>query len=284
MLVLAPAGFAQPDSAGGPTSRPAGQPVALDEKTADLAHGRRLLEGVRDGAFSFDDPAFYWFCRYVKDHADPAAFTVAEADAAVPWKFLMERPSDYRRQLVVVEGTLLSRPAFTVEGLGREDLGRLYECELGEGGTRAICSVICVESPESLPIRSRVRAKGFFLKYRVFTLQTPGKPADSTNAGAGPLIVARRLEEAPAAAAPVVDWSVWKPGAGTGLVAAIAALAVVWLLLRRAARRPLQGAALRRPPSATHVTPSEGDFDWLTEERGGEGRAADDKAEHDRPG
>jgi hypothetical protein len=267
VLVAGTTAFAQPATTEPTsTSAPSAEGLIPREHAADPAYGWRLLESVHDGVYSFDDPAFYWFCRYVKDYADAATFTIAAGESPVPWKFLMERPSDYRGQLVVVEGTLLSRPPFEVSGLGREGIGRLYECELGQGGTKAICSVICIENPESIPIRSSVRAKGYFIKYRTFTLQTPGQRTTPGEVGAGPLIVARRLELAPVAATPA-DWSVWRPGGSSWLIIVIAAMAVAWLFLRRAARRPLSSASSRHPPSAGETTLLEGDFAWLTDDR-----------------
>ncbi len=218
--------------------------------TAELAHARRLLEGVRDHVYSFDDPAFYAFCRFLKQPGREAA----PPPEPLPWSFLLERPSDYRGQLVTLEGQLRSRQPFRVEG-ERRDVGVLHQCILSEGNTRALSTVVVIDDPGEIPIRSRVRAVGYFLKVRAFETTGGGS-------GAGPLLVARRLEmlQPPATLGGGIftrwsgpDWLL----AGTGL------LAVVWLMLRRATTRG------RRPPAAATAEPDlrraagDEEFDWL---------------------
>jgi hypothetical protein len=269
-----------------PPDIPAGAPAG-DEDV--LAHARLLLHDVRDNVFSFDDEAFYEFCRYVRDHVPPAVSPMEASAPAVPWKFMLERPSDYRGRLVTIEGVLQARTAFEVSGPGREGIGRLYQCELSDQGTRSLCAAITVDDPQDIPIRSRVRAKGFFIKVRSYT----------TNAGdwgAGPLLVARRLEliEPPSSALPDV-FSGWAIGL-TEVCVATAVLALVWLALRRAVRRtrspgtPVRGRS--RPghmgvygadhaglPSeqAAAGSSAEGDYDWLTKRPESETREQGDE-------
>ncbi|MBN2559428.1 MAG: hypothetical protein JXQ75_00670 [Phycisphaerae bacterium] len=265
MVVLAVARNARAQQAGPTDTRPAD--TVPDETAADLAHGRRLLEDVHDNVFSFDDPAFYWFCHYVKDHADPAVFSIDDLQTAVPWKFLAERPSDYRGRLVVIEGVLLSRPVFEVSGFGRRGIGKLHQCELSEVGTRALCAVICVEDPGDVAIRSRVRAKGYFIKVRRY----------QTNAGeigAGPLIVARRLELVRPPASSLVGLRTgWQRGRMC-IAIATALLAIVWLVLRRGIRGAAPARA-KRPSRGEDAVPSEDDFNWLADvRRSGESETA----------
>jgi len=234
----------------------------VGDTAGDLAHGRRLLEDVRDNVFSFDDPAFYWFCRYVKEHADPADFEITEAASPTPWKFLMERPSDYRGQLVVIEGVLMSRPTFDVSGFGREGLGRLHQCELAEVGTRSLCAVITIDEPTDIPIRSRVRAKGYFIKVR-------GYQTNAGESGAGPLLVALRLESAQPSSFTAKDLTDGRLGGHTWVIVGTALLAVFWLVLRRSTRRATPGKA-KRPWSAAEQTTSDQDFDWLTKSHASE--------------
>jgi hypothetical protein len=233
----------------------------------DLAAGRRLLEDVRDNVFSFDDEAFYWFCRYLKEHPDPAAWDIAPAESAVPWRFLLERPSDYRGELLVISGVLQARIGFEVAGPGRQGLGRLYQCELSEIGTRALCAVIVLEDPADLPIRSRVRAKGFFLKVRSYRT-TRGDD------GAGPLLVARRLELVQPPTSGLGRATSASRRGTTWMIVGTAMLVVVWLLLRRSTRRPPHGTTRPGPPRAP-APPSDADFDWLLD-RSAEQRTDDD--------
>lgn len=221
----------------------------------DLAHAARLLEDVRDNVFSFDDPAFYWFCSYVASDKADGALAGKESPEALPWSMLLERPGDYRGKPVVIEGTLQTSRAFDVTN--REGLGRLYQCELSESGTRALCAVICTQEPSDVPLRSRVRVKGYFIKVRAFQ-----NSAGET--GAGPLIVAKNLHLLTPPATGI-------PGGGPAgsldrwLIPGIAVLALIWLWLRRAAR---QRSALRGtlPPSQSRTratTGTDDDFAWL---------------------
>ncbi|HVP10499.1 MAG TPA: hypothetical protein VMV94_04835, partial [Phycisphaerae bacterium] len=116
------------------TSTARGQQSAPAE---DLTEGRRLLEGVHDNVFSFDDPAFYWFCRHVEQEADASLFSIRPDESPTPWKYLLERPGDYRGGLIVVEGLVQAIHAYEVSN--RSGLGTLYQCELSEMGTRAFC-------------------------------------------------------------------------------------------------------------------------------------------------
>ncbi len=237
----------------GQTTSPRDNPAPSDAAD-DLSHGLALLRDVRDNVFSFDDPAFYWFCRFVKRAAPAADDQISETETGVPWHFLLERPSDYRGRLVVIAGRLLRRSQF--EMTNRREVGTLYQCELVEAGTRAICTVIVTEDPQAIPIRSWVRTKGYFIKVRAFR-------TDAGTTGAGPLLVARRLEPAPGlgsglSAAPQA------PGGGyVWLVGGTAVLAILWMVLRRALRSS-EAAEWSKPDAAKRSTGSSADFDWLT--------------------
>jgi hypothetical protein len=176
----------------------------------------------------------------------------------VPWRFLLERPSDYRGELLVIEGVLQARIGFEVAGPGRSGLGRLYQCELSEGGTRALLAVIVLEDPANIPLRSRVQAKGFFLKVRGYRT-TKGDP------GAGPLLVARRLELIQPSPAAGDSFTIAYRRGSTWIIAGTALLAVFWLLLRRRTRRRLSRPVGPVSPGPA-AAPSDDDFDWLLEQ------------------
>jgi hypothetical protein len=241
------------------------------QATDDLAHAAKLLEDVRDNVFSFDDPAFYWFCRYVASGKADAALAGKESPESLPWSMLIERPSDYRGKPVVIEGTLQSARAFDVTN--REGLGRLYQCELSETGTHALCTVICTQEPAEVPLRSRVRVKGYFIKVRAY--QT-----SAGESGAGPLIVARNLHllTSPAAGPP-------RSGSSTALnrwlIPGIALLAILWLWLRRAATRrsAARESHLSGRPGARAATGTDDDFAWLPSDDAPLPRASENPAD-----
>jgi len=227
------------------------------DDTADLAEGLRLLQDVRDNVFSFDDPAFYWFCQYVRRRPETA--NTAADESPLPWRFLFERPTDYRGRLILVEGILQSRQTYEVTN--RPGVGTLHQCELSDPTTRAICTVVSTDDPGEIPIRSLVRASGYFIKVRAYKTTT-GEP------GAGPLLVAKTL--VPFQGPPPGDLGS-RPLTGplssrkfSWIVWATAALAVVWLVLRRRCRpASSRDTALTNPSVGRQTSDSKADFDWL---------------------
>jgi hypothetical protein len=196
----------------------------------DFAAGQALLSDVRDGSFSFDEPAFYWLARRVK-FADPdSAFDITEDEVLVPWKYLLERPSDYRGQLVLIEGSLARKYAWTSQGLGY-DLGQLHQAELFDPRSRGFCTVVCIEPLDNVPVNAWVRGKGYFLKVRQF------QTADGA-AGYAPLLVARRLAavQQPISVTDSVRWSTGRWGGLAWGATLLALLLGGWWVLRRHAR------------------------------------------------
>lgn len=227
-----------------------GNQTASHQAEDGFARARMLLNDIRDNVFSFDHPAFYRFRNHVKADPDTVKYEVVDDDKALPWSFLLERPSDYRGELVLIEGKLLKRhpPYKLPEHRGK---GLWYQYELGRGDTRAVCTVIATEEEQKIPIRSEVRAKGYFIMVRAFK-------TDSGETSAGPLLVARRLEYISPPGL-IMDKA---PGIYTWLAGATAVLAVVWLMLRRGLRSSASksDSTLR---SAKHKHESDDDFDWL---------------------
>lgn len=252
-----------------------GTVAALDAPQAELEEGRRLLADVRDFVFSFDDPGFYWFCRFVADGKaagllnaaqPPSGQDGATADAPQDWTQMMERPSDYRGRIVVVEGFLQRVSAFDVPN--RRQVGRLYQCELSQRDSRGFCTLVCVNDPGDVPLHSRVRAAGFFIKARRYR-------SSDGDEGAGPLIVASSLM--------MIDASPVEAGGGNegvnrtiryGLFVGVAGLALMWWYLRGALRRgrdrtPPRGPGRDWAPAVSRIRPDqepiedEGDFAWL---------------------
>lgn len=224
---------------------------AADSAGDPLAEGKRLLEGVRDGAFSFDDPAFYWFCRYVHSHPPPIEPADRASGQPLNWKVLLERPSDYRGQLVTIEGVVLSYQAHDVTN--RPDLPRLYQMELSQVAGPLLCSLVLTEDPGDIPLRSVVKAQGYFIKIRGFRARDGAE-------GSSPLIVANSLSELRTPAARIANplenrLSSW-------LVGGIVAMAMIWFFMRRRLRsvEPHAGGPGARVRAGS---PSDRDFDWL---------------------
>lgn len=238
----------------GQTSQPATAPSSAADPSLDP--GIRLLSDVRDHVFSFDDPGFYWFCRYVREDANTAKYNADASNSdSVPWRFLLERPADYRGRLIRIEGRILRRSAYEVPN--RAGVGRLIQCEIGERGTRAICTAVITDDPGDLPVGTPVAVRGFFIKIRSYET-TRGE------AGAGPLIVSKRISSLTTAAANDQHQPIERPGESrsTWLVAATAVLVIVWIAVRRMSQRT-RDRMERRPFAGKAVTGSEKDFEWI---------------------
>lgn len=227
----------------------------------DDSEGRALLGAVEDNTFSFDDEAFYWYCRYLRANPDAYDDVTCGAGDAVPWRFLMERPSDYRGRAVCIEGRLLrEQPSYEIAG--RPGVGRLRQLELGRSGSNAVATLILLDAAPTIAKRSRIRARAVFIKVRAFQ-------SEAGKVGSGPLLIASGLDvvesSGPAAdsaggmdARRLLPWM-----AGVTLL-----LFGVMVAIRRnvGAKRQQTDLAIDEP----RVTGTDADFDWL-----GLGRDAD---------
>lgn len=228
-------------------------PDSVDERSLD--HGLRLLSGVRDHVYSFDDPAFYWFCRHVRDDEDVERYVAREGEPTTSWRFLMERPTDYRGQLVTIEGRLLRREAFEVPN--REGVGRLYQCEIGQSGTRAVCTAVLTSDPGDIHVQTPVIVRGYFIKVRAF------QTLDGQS-GAGPLVVSQRLvQRGTVASAADTAPEVVADSLTTWIGVSTVVLLVVWIVIRRMLQRD-RPTGLERPPSA-RISGAADDFNWLVD-------------------
>lgn len=215
------------------------------------AEGQRLLAAVRDNVFSFDDPAFYWFCRFVRTDEGRRRLAAGGPGEAVPWKALLERPSDYRGCVVDIDATVQAFHRY--DTTNRADIGSITQYEVSQPGSRGICTLICAANAAEIPVGQRIRARGFFIKNRAYQT-TAGE------AGTGPLFVG--LDAVPVAGD--AGRSLPRP-AGTAvgwLSGLIGVMALTWRILRGRQRRA--GVPIRRRLTATGTeAESEADFDWI---------------------
>ncbi len=242
------------------------------------AEGARLLDDVRDGVFSFDDPAFYWICRFVDDrlHAiarNPTADTPdeigqdasatarsSEPDTSVPWRHLIERPADYRGRAVTIEGLVLRSSAYDVTN--RPGLNRLYQFELAESDTQAICTIVMTRDPGPWPNRTRVRIGGYFVKVRSF--QTNGGET-----GVGPLLVGFSCEPLRMPRTGIPGYSSDSSSPYRWLYWAVTALAVIWFVMRgRLRRQRRQSSRAGGGSTQERAEASEEDLRWLLDREG----------------
>jgi len=240
------------------------------------SEARRLLEDVRDGVPSFDEPAFYWLCRHVRSEPAARSLLILPEETTLPLKHLLEQPAGFRGRAVLVEGVL--RSSYAYEVANRADAGRLLQCELSDVRTGAICTVVCTDADASLPIGMTVRAKGYFLKVRSFRTRSGGN-------GAGPLLVARRLEPVPSATADSARPGHAEPPHWPWGMVGLAILAPAWVLLRRWLARGAGATAYgRRSPRFDDLSTEVGrsarqdiadDVGWLLPDEGARDEAGD---------
>lgn len=246
---------AQPPATAPAQSEPASQP-----SMPDSAEGAALLAAVEDYTLHFDDPAFYWLLRRVREVDSPGAFAKRDGEVAIAWTFLAERPSEYRGRMVVVEGIVESCLAYDVTPRGGEPLGRVFQLELSDGGAPRYFTLISATDERPVALRSHVRAKGYFLKMRQY------RTADA-RPGYSPLIVAHHVDV-------IAPPRAWHGASGRGLLSnstnllilATAALAIVWLILRRVTARSAPTMPRPRPhasPPSQESPPPPEDLDWM---------------------
>lgn len=222
------------------------------DSSEELAEGLRLLSGVRDGVFSFDDPGFYWFCRYARDHDARRVDEAGDSDAPISWKTLLERPSDYRGRRVLIEGVVQSFQAHDVTN--RPGVPRLYQFELSNAGTSGFCTFVVTTDPGDVPIRSIVKARGYFIKVRGYRTQ-------GGDEGAGPLVVAGRILDVRTPAANFSRSN--EDRTSSWLVGSVSLMALIWFVMRRRIADSRGGRVAVQ--AASKVTAeSDRDFDWLT--------------------
>jgi hypothetical protein len=223
-------------------------PVASPED--DWEHGRRLLQGVRDDVFSFDDPAFYWLCQFVRRHANGPELRASVSETPIDGALLLERPNAFRGRVVTIEGILRAKRSYEVSN--RRDTGLLHQYEVALPGG-LMCAVVSPGEEFGGPVGQSIRAKGYFLKTRRFRTA-------AGHEASGPVLIAPKLRNIGLTVA--TQRPSEKTSATSWLLGGTAALAIFWLLLRRTqARRG--SAAVNSPGAGDGAPPTDRDFDWL---------------------
>lgn len=200
-----------------PSSGPASSPSSISPVDVPA-----LLAAVRDNTFNFDEPAFYWLVDQAR--REPGAVA---SSAPLPWRFLLERPSEYRGRRVMIEGFVQSSLGYKILRNG-VSFGHVCQTELADAGTRGLCTIVSTNDAQPAPLGARVRAVAWFLKVRQFKTTSGG-------VSTAPLLVAHRLEilAGPQALTQrMAARRTWTQPRDL-LMLATAVLAIVWLLLRR---------------------------------------------------
>jgi hypothetical protein len=290
------------------SSHPTEGTVQDDPVADDVARGVELLARVEDDTPHFDDAAFYWLLRRCRRGAATRDLTLRDRDVVTAWIDLTQRPSEFRGRVVIIEGVVAGSRAYVLNGADYADIGAVMQTEIVDPATMAHYTVVHVgngmsveerrgrhadgaasawahgdspashsgskdqSSPDSstrerapapIPLDSIVRVKGYFLK----TFRFVARSGDDAYA---PLIVARDVTVTGDPIAMRNDLVARREAgrAQSWLIAAIAAMAVVWIMLRMRLRRttPAEraGDAARHGGDAMPFPPpTDEEFEWL---------------------
>lgn len=187
---------------------------------------------ARDFEFNYDQPAFYALLQRMREQSAFPPAGVEPRDVN-DWREFLARPADFRGQIVRITGTL-GRNKDSFRLLQRPDLGSLTQLELERAGNAVTATVVCTQDVADLPVGALLEVVGYFVLVRNYH-------TDSRRVAQSAVIVAPGPVSVSTAAAPARTQTV-PSGLWIGLaVTLVAALAITWLLIRRAVRTPPMG-------------------------------------------
>lgn len=204
-----------------------GQTVAQDNVLPEDV--RAALRGVADFTYDFAQPGYYALLEFAKRTGGvggPQQLALAVDD----WRVLLERPADFRGQLLELEG-IVGRNKDPYTHAARPELGPVWQVELRQPGQPLACTVIFTNDVTDLPLGARVRLRGWFVKINRFPASGGKEGLSALIISPGPLMVST---EQAAGQREVVDWR-WL------LAAVIVGLAVAVYLMWRAGRPTRSG-------------------------------------------
>jgi len=181
------------------------------------------LEGVEDFSFNFDHPGVYGLLEYVQN--SPLAAGHARAPVAIEdWRLLLERPSDFRGEPVVVEGVVRRNSPWQYTGTHHPRLSRVWQLELSRPDQPITCTVILTHEAGDIPLGATIRVTGYFVMIRQYYSETNRVRQAALLVAQAPTLVARDVSGA--ARSPRSAW-IWL------VIVVTAGLLAAWILLRR---------------------------------------------------
>ena len=209
-----------PPTADAQASQPASATSRSAELPADVLAG---LAGVEDFSFNFDQPGVYGLLEHVQN--SPLAAGHARAPVAIEdWRVLLERPSDFRGEPVVVEGVVGRNSPWQYTGTHHPRLSRVWQLELSRPDQPIACTVILTHEAGDIPLDATIRVTGYFVMIRQYYSEAKRVRQAALVVAQAPTLVARDVTGTARAPRPVWVWLV--------LVATAGSL-VAWILLRR---------------------------------------------------
>jgi hypothetical protein len=205
---------------------PQSQPATATSPSGELpAEILASLSSVGDFAFNFDHPAVYGLLEHLQNTPLAPGHTRQPVDIA-DWRVLLERPSDFRGEPVVVEGVVGHNRPWEYVGAEHPGLGAVWQLDLERRDQPIACTVLLTHDAGDIPLRATIRVTGYFVMIRQYYSETNRVRQAALLAAQAPTIVAQAAPRA--TAEPARGW-MWL------IVVLTAGLLVTWILLRRSA-------------------------------------------------
>ncbi|MCA9242894.1 MAG: hypothetical protein KDA32_02975 [Phycisphaerales bacterium] len=118
------------------------------------------LADVRDFEFAYGNEAFFAVLRYV---ADRDTSLPVDAQLIDDWRALLERPADFRGEVVQIEGVVRRNTGWRPKREDLHPIGEVSELQLTRNGAPLICKAILTESNADLPIGATIQLSAVFV-------------------------------------------------------------------------------------------------------------------------
>jgi hypothetical protein len=202
------------------------QPTTAASPSGELpAEVLASLQGVEDFAFNFDHPAVYGLLEYLQN-TPLSPGHVRQPVEIEDWRVLLERPSDFRGEPVVVEGLVGHNRPWEYVGAEHPGLGAVWQLEIERRDQPIACTVLLTHDAGDIPLRATIRVTGYFVMIRQYYSETKRVRQAALLAAQAPTLVAQAAPRT--ATEPARGW-MWL------IVVLTAGLLVTWILLRRSA-------------------------------------------------
>ncbi|HUU98337.1 MAG TPA: hypothetical protein VM487_21605 [Phycisphaerae bacterium] len=200
------------------------QPASTTSRSAELpADVLAALEGVEDFSFNFDHPAVYGLLEYLQNSPLSPGHT-REPIEIEDWHVLLERPSDFRGEPVMVGGVVEHNRPWEYVGTAHPELGTVWQLELSRPDQPIACTVILTHDASDIPLGATIRVTGYFVMIRQYYSETNRVRQAALLVAQAPTLIARDVAGAPRS--PRSGW-VWL------VIVVTAGLLAAWILLRR---------------------------------------------------
>ncbi len=230
---------AQPNPASQPASSSPDHPMPSNVTTGDVPAAGALppevaeaLEQVRDFELSFSQPGFYAVLAWVKRVGVPTDGEAAQQ--VTDWRDLLERPAEFRGRAVTIEGIVGRNKSWRLLEPRWAWIGTVSQLELYDRQQPVAATVILTEPGGDIPVGSVVRLRARFVMVRQYYDRDRRLRPALLLVGDAPLSITQT------AARPAAH-NRWLAGV---MVAVVAALVLVWVLVRRAAAGAPAGETL----------------------------------------